>query len=267
MKSKNKTLLWKIIQPNQNEYSYVFGTMHVRDNLAFQNIDFIKEKIQICTAFAVEYNLDDGNTHMTSNLIHLPNGKSLLDYMPEKKYNKLRKTILKSFRVDLNFFKKLKPLFANNVIGESILSKDQSEALDSHLWAFAKAEKKTLLGIETWQEQLATLQQLTIDYQISGLIKIGKNPKKYRQALLKSVQDYVDGDFQKLFQSTKKGAGDKRKVLLYNRNKIMADRIADFAQQQSIFVAIGAGHLGGGKGVLRLLKQKGFLIKPVFYKN
>ena len=263
MKLKDKTLLWQINRPDQSQYSYVFGTMHVRDNAAFQYVNFIQTKIQECAAFATEYDLDKGQQHIPQDMIYLPDGKNLPDFIPPKKYAKLRKSILKSFQIDLDYFKKLQPLFINNLIGEQLLSKDQDEALDSYLWNFAKAENKILLGIETWQEQLKTLEKLTLEYQIKGLIGIGKNTKKYRRALQKSVRDYVSGDFQKLFQGAKKGAGDKRKVLLYSRNEIMANRIADFTQEQTLFAAIGAGHLGGGKGVLRLLKKKGFILKPV----
>ncbi|MFT4761912.1 MAG: hypothetical protein ACI9LN_003895, partial [Saprospiraceae bacterium] len=34
MKLKDKTLLWQISRPDQSQPSYVFGTMHVRDNAA-----------------------------------------------------------------------------------------------------------------------------------------------------------------------------------------------------------------------------------------
>jgi len=263
MKSKNKTLLWRINHSDRSQYSYVFGTMHVRDNAAFQHLDFVSAKIRECEAFATEYHLDEGQIHISSDFVYLPDGKSLTDYIPLKKYKKLQKSILKSFQIDLDLFKRLQPLFINNLIGERLLSKDKEYALDSYLWDFAKSENKTLLGIETWQEQLVTLEKLTLEYQIKGLMDIGKSTQKYRRALNKSVQDYVKGDFQKLYQAAKKGSGDKRKILLYNRNIIMADRIADFTQEHTIFAAIGAGHLGGGKGVLRLLKQKGLVVKPV----
>ncbi|MFT4971953.1 MAG: hypothetical protein ACI9XO_003431 [Paraglaciecola sp.] len=263
MKLKDKTLLWQISRPDQSQPSYVFGTMHVRDNAAFHHVNFIESIIQNCAAFATEYNLDEGQSNIPADMIYLPDGKSLTDFIPQKKYEKLHKAILKSFKIDLNPFKKLQPLFINNLIGEQLLSKDQDQALDSYLWNFAKDENKTLLGIETWKEQLKTLENLTLEYQIKSLIDIGKNTKKYRQAIQKSVRDYGSGDFQKLFQSAKKGSGDKRKILLYNRNKIMANRIAEFTEQHTIFAAIGAGHLGGKKGVLRLLKQQGFILKPI----
>jgi uncharacterized protein YbaP (TraB family) len=43
----------------------------------------------------------------------------------------------------------------------------------------------------------------------------------------------------------------------------MADKIAEIISKKSLFAAIGAGHLGGKKGVLYLLKKKGFLLKPI----
>ena len=43
----------------------------------------------------------------------------------------------------------------------------------------------------------------------------------------------------------------------------MAKRIGLMAKEQSIFAAIGASHLGGQKGVLRLLKKEGFKVRPV----
>ena len=85
MNSKNKTLLWQITHPDQSGCSYVFGTMHVRDNAAFQQIDFILDKISECSAFASEYNLDEGALNIPADMIYLPNNQSLTDFIPPKK--------------------------------------------------------------------------------------------------------------------------------------------------------------------------------------
>jgi len=57
--------------------------------------------------------------------------------------------------------------------------------------------------------------------------------------------------------------GKLRKMMIDDRNFIMADRIAKMTSQQTAFVAVGAGHLGGKKGVLRLLKLKDIKLKPI----
>jgi len=56
-----------------------------------------------------------------------------------------------------------------------------------------------------------------------------------------------------------------RKLMLYRRNTIMADRFSEKIYKKSIFCAIGAGHLGGKQGVLRLLKLNGLVVQPVNY--
>jgi len=43
----------------------------------------------------------------------------------------------------------------------------------------------------------------------------------------------------------------------------MTDRIIELAIKQPLFCAIGAGHLAGKSGILRLLKQQGLTIKPI----
>jgi hypothetical protein len=54
-----------------------------------------------------------------------------------------------------------------------------------------------------------------------------------------------------------------QKALITDRNKRMANRIADFAGKQPVFIAVGALHLPGEKGVIELLRKKGFLVEAV----
>jgi uncharacterized protein YbaP (TraB family) len=56
------------------------------------------------------------------------------------------------------------------------------------------------------------------------------------------------------------------KALVTDRNERMSDRIAKFIKQQPTFIAIGALHLPGEKGVIGLLRKKGFKVEPVYKK-
>ena len=111
------------------------------------------------------------------------------------------------------------------------------------------------------------LSKISLDFQVKSLNWMAKNFKQFKKQLMKMTADYEASDIQKLFRSAKKNSKGLRKILLYDRNKIMAKRIAEMAREQSIFVAIGAGHLGGLKGVLRLLKKEGLKIRPVLLKE
>jgi uncharacterized protein YbaP (TraB family) len=113
------------------------------------------------------------------------------------------------------------------------------------------------------EEQFQVLEKIPLEEQLKMLLSIGKNIKRYRRHILHSAELYQKSDLRRLSKSVAKNTGKLRKELIYKRNEVMAERIAALASETSIFAAIGAGHLGGGKGVLRLLKKKGLKVKPV----
>ena len=133
------------------------------------------------------------------------------------------------------------------------------------LHQLAQQLEKECTGIETFAEQLVVLNKIPMAYQVKSLLKIGKNINQFRKGLKQMFTVYETRDVQKIHKIAKKGAGSMRKLMLYRRNQIMADRIFEKIYKKSIFCAIGAGHLGGKQGVLRLLKLKGFTVKPVHY--
>jgi uncharacterized protein YbaP (TraB family) len=53
------------------------------------------------------------------------------------------------------------------------------------------------------------------------------------------------------------------KAMVLDRNTRMADRISKFIKDQATFIAIGALHLPGNKGVIELLRKKGFTVEAV----
>ncbi len=267
MKKKKKTLLWKIETKKQPNPSYVFGTMHVRDQRAFKYKELTEQKILECDAFAAELNLEEAEHLFDAGALNLPEGQTLDSILKPKAFARIDKLFRKKIGVPLENFNNSRPLLISNIITEKIFSEDMPLALDAALYQFASQHGKITLGIENFEEQLNILEKIPLDFQIKSLNWMAKNFKRFRKQLQKMTKDYETGDIQKLYQATKKNAKGLRKVLIYDRNAIMARRIADMAAEQSLFAAIGAGHLGGEKGVLRLLKKAGFKVKPVLLKQ
>ncbi|WP_431211616.1 TraB/GumN family protein [Puia sp. P3] len=50
---------------------------------------------------------------------------------------------------------------------------------------------------------------------------------------------------------------------LYRRNEIQAASIDSIVKKHSLFVGVGAAHLPGKRGVIELLRQKGYTLRPV----
>jgi len=218
-----------------------------------------------CDSFATEFNLEEVDNNLIAQYAQIPNNQSLTDFIPPKKIVKLERIFLKSAGLPLRGLLQTKPLFITNLLTEKILTDDNSIAMDSELYQLAKQLDKECTGIETFAEQLAILEKIPMAYQVQSLLKIGKNIKQFRKGLKRMFSIYESGDVQKIHKIAKKGAGSMRKLMLYRRNTIMADRFSEKIYKKSIFCAIGAGHLGGKQGVLRLLKLKGLVVQPVSY--
>ena len=262
-KDKKHSLLWQLEHRAFSEPSFLFGTMHVKDKRAFSTLDLLYHKIDACSAFASEFNLEEAFTGLDPKYVLLPENQTLDQLIPPKKLHKIAKILKKSFRIELMNFLRYRPMMLTAMIDEQIFSQDRPFTLDRQLWSYAKSMEKEMLGIETYQEQIQIFQDIPIDYQVKILLAMSKNVRRHRKGLLRVADLYQQANLQQLYKSTVKGARGLKKLLIFDRNQLMANRIANLIAEQSVFCAIGAGHLPGAKGVLRLLKRKGFKVKPV----
>ena len=263
MKKNKKSLLWKIESPDYPKPSFLFGTMHVKDQRAFHYESIVFTKITLCEAFASEFNLEDAKIKATSESMDLPDGMRIDELLSPRQFAKLNKIFKKQTGQKLELFIHSQPLLITNILTETILSKDMPFSLDEHLFRFAKQQNKIILGVETFEEQLEILNKIPLKLQLKSLVEIAKNIKRFRKQILQMTKVYESGDIQKIFKSAKRSTKGLRKILLYDRNEIMAHRIGKMVLDQTTLFAVGAGHLGGKKGILRLLKKDGLSVKPV----
>jgi uncharacterized protein len=52
-------------------------------------------------------------------------------------------------------------------------------------------------------------------------------------------------------------------ILLYDRNANWVRKLQQLMPDNSLVIAVGAGHLPGKKGVLNLLREAGYKVEPV----
>ena len=79
---------------------------------------------------------------------------------------------------------------------------------------------------------------------------------KYKTKNVAALHDDISGDTE---------LGSYEKLLLDKRNKNWIPVIAKAVAIKPTFIAVGAGHLGGKKGVINLLRKQGYKVMPVMY--
>ena len=77
---------------------------------------------------------------------------------------------------------------------------------------------------------------------------------------------YKEQDIEKMYELSENDesfASNYLDLFLYNSNKNWVNMFASIAKNISTLFAVGAGHFGGEKGVLKLLKQQGYTVRPL----
>ena len=263
MYTLKQTFLWQLFPPNNAPRSFILGTMHVKDARVFVMQHHLIELIREAELYAAETNLHDLNGQEDFLTMLIPDGRTIKEYYTDKQYSKMQKVLQKAFGVDIEQYLRFRPFFISSMVDQAILSKDMPYSLDESLWRYADEQGKEMTGVESYADQLNIMNKIPVEVQARQLLSLSKKFSAHRKEILKLTELYVNGDIKQLHRSARKGMGNLRKMLLWERNYRMADRIDALIREQSSFCAIGAGHLWGKKGVLKLLKDKGVKMEPI----
>ena len=80
------------------------------------------------------------------------------------------------------------------------------------------------------------------------------------------VNVYRDQDLDRMDELMKKsdpGMESYMDLLLYDRNRRWVSLMPEQMKEGSILFAVGAGHLPGDQGVIKLLQKQGYSVKPM----
>lgn len=256
-------MLWRITPPHGGPDSYLFGTMHVRDLRAFEWLETAQNHLAQCEVFATEFDFNEIEPAALQEALRLPEGQTLEILLKPGVWKNLDRYTRKKLNLPAEAFRHQHPMSVSTALTAAFLMEEAPQSLDETLWSHARLLGKNTAGVESFAQQLETLRAITMEQHLKSLTWLLKNYNRQKQRLKKMMRWYAAGDLQSLYKAAKKDAKGMRKVLIYRRNKLMTRRFEEMASTQTLFCAVGAGHLSGNKGMLRLLQKKGFTVKPV----
>lgn len=143
----------------------------------------------------------------------------------------------------------------------------QADGVEATLTARARAAHKAVIGLETPEAQLRIFDNLPetdaralLDSTVDDLATARDDTNALVAYWQAGETEALAADFDKGFRSTPALA----RALLANRNKAWADWIAARLNVPGkVFLAVGAGHLGGPGSVVALLQAKGLAVERV----
>ncbi|MFN3488844.1 MAG: TraB/GumN family protein [Emticicia sp.] len=262
-----KGLLWEISGNGLSQPSYIFGTIHLICPDKFFVPKGTEEKFKAAQQIFLEIDMDDPQMMMkTQKLMMSADGKKLKDMMNESDYKAFSEYFKKNVGMDVTMFGPAKPMIFLSFVMMKSTGCPTPTSYEEYFVKEAKTEKKEILGLETIEEQMAFIDKAPIEQQISWLMDMVKEADNSSETYKKMIDLYLKQDVEALLQmilEKKVGMQGMEVEMLDKRNQNWIPVIEQNIKQKSTFFAVGAGHLGGEKGVLKLLQQKGFTLKSL----
>ena len=84
--------------------------------------------------------------------------------------------------------------------------------------------------------------------------------------MLHLYKDQQLDSMQNMVGASEFGSEKYEDLLLNDRNKKWVKELNDIMKNESVFVAVGAGHLTGEYGLISLLKKEGYTVEPLLNK-
>lgn len=258
------TLLWKITGKGIEKPSYLYGTIHIQDKRVFAYNDAVKNAFNSCDAYAMEVLMDEIDPKSLQSQM-LMEDKTLKELLSEEDWALLDSMLKKKVGMGALIFNKTKPFFISSQLMKTGMKKDMPLALDMDFLKQARDAGKLALGIEKIEDQLNAVNAISEEEQAKMLMASVKDTLAKSEQFDKLLEAYLAGNLKELMVLMNDTSMPENftEVFLDKRNVTMAKNIAKFAKKQTTFSAIGAGHLGGEKGVIALLRQKGYTVEPV----
>jgi uncharacterized protein YbaP (TraB family) len=265
--STKSSLLWEIKGPQQTESSYIFGTMHLMDEAHFYFPKKLEKLVSTVDAVCLEIG-DVQHTLINPALLMLKEG-SFLAKLSETQIDSLcswaKIQLLMEKDQFIANFSKAKPFLIFQLILQNELPNSlQSQEIKMEEMLATK-KKKTTIGLETIESQLALFDSLPVNSQINLIMTELADVSNVLTNFKLTQEKYLMQDVDKIHEELMKDITDPyfNVKFIDERNANWIEKIKKLTANQSILFAVGAGHLGGDNGVLKLLEKEGFTITPI----
>ncbi len=271
-----KSLLWEITGNGLEDTSFLYGTIHLISKEDFLLTDETKSSFKKSERVVFEINMEEMNDFSVifslMGKMLMPNATTLRDLLDEEKYNFVKAKLADSGMppILMGILERVKPLFlttfASGEIDSGGFQNGDIVSYEMEFMQMAQQSEKEMGGLETIEYQLSVFDSIPLEAQAGMLYESLKAESDGSDQFKEMVKMYLDQDIegmQVMFEDESAGMGEYEDILLINRNRNWIPLMREMMKEKPTFFAVGAGHLGGEYGVIRLLRQAGYTLRPL----
>jgi uncharacterized protein len=264
-------LLWRIAREGVAP-SHVYGTIHVADARVADLPPVVRKHFDAAKSLMLEFVPDAYSRERFLEASMYLDRRTLADEIGPEDFERAVE-VLAPIGLSRELVNKLKPWgvllnLRNPQRAEQVL------ALDSRLAELARARRLPVSQIEGVEEQIFTFDEFPMASQVALLRHSLAHRDELTELAERTLEAYLQRDLAAIWRLREQFVARHPQIaahqavmtkrVLHDRSVVMAFRMQRELRRGTAFVALGALHLYGEKGVLALLEEDGYHAARVF---
>ena len=265
-----KSCLWKV--SSQRGTVFLLGSVHVLKPDTYPVSPAAEAAFQQAQSVVLEVDLDEIDSLSSLQLIR---SKGFLDretLVDKVSPETLALVIQKAEAMGLPYdqIRSLKPWLLMVTLTATKLQTlgfDPRHGIDRYFFDKAKLASKEIISLETMEHQLNQLDGISAETQEQALLQTLEELDTIEEEFEELLQAWSQGEVEVLEDLLFKGFEDFPSVfekLISERNRNWLPKIEEFLDQPgTTLVVVGAAHLVGPEGIVKLLEEQGYPVRQL----
>ena len=265
------SVLWEV-SSDTSKTAYLFGTMHLMAEDSFFFPDTLSALLSKSDVLVMELNNEVFDPSIMDIML-LEEGE-LFDFFSEAQQDSILGFTAEKLSLSEEMFQasfsKLKPVIVSQLFAmmSNVTDDTTAQGIKSHeaeLSFLAKIDSIPLIGFETAREQINLFDELPKEVQsemvmeqvrgVDNISDFGTLTELYKSQNVDSMYYFI--------HNSDSYFSEYEEEFLSKRNRNWVPKIITILSDQKAFIAVGAGHLGGPNGLIHLLREAGYTVKPI----
>ena len=268
-----KNFLWSV--RSKTTTVYILGSVHFLKEESYPLNPVIETAFNKSSILVVEANVNDPGKADIQNLLSraVYAGDETLDKRISPETYRYTQKEAERIGLPVELIQKQKPWYLALTFEALELMRlgfDPKFGVDVRFLSKAQASNKKIAELESLNEQINLLSGFTDSDQELLLLYTLKNLNVVSREIGRIVKSWTAGDERGVESVLTESVREEPRLapmikkLIDDRNIGMVSKIEGYLKTgQTYFVVVGAGHVVGNKGIVNMLKEKGYLVQQL----
>ena len=254
------SLLWEVSGNGLANPSYLYGTIHMICSEDYFLSEKTKKAFDSSSKLVLEIDLSDPK--QLTDMQQMAMGKEPLSKtLSAENLSKLDAILQKKTGMTIQQVDSFNLLTVMSLISMKSFGCNDLKFYEMNFIEAAKQKNLPIKGLETVKDQFEAFGNAYSDTEMIAMFE-----ESSKEETAKLVSKYKEEDINALFEITtdKRYTSEKiQKSILDNRNLNWIKIMPELMKTESTFFAVGSAHLAGELGVINLLREAGYTVKPI----